>query len=73
MKMTVSRLRENIYQILDEVLATGVPVDVQRKGGVVRLAPLEPVRRTDRLVPREYLRADPDEFVHLDWSGEWQP
>jgi hypothetical protein len=30
MAIKVSTLRENIYRILDEVLATGVPVEIQR-------------------------------------------
>ena len=35
MTLTASKLRENICRILDQVLETGVPVEVRRKGKVV--------------------------------------
>ena len=31
MNMTASKLRENIYQVLDEVLKTGIPIEISRK------------------------------------------
>ena len=34
MRVTASKLRENVYRILDEAIATGVPVEVIRKGKV---------------------------------------
>ena len=73
MVLTASKLRENIYQILDQVLETGVPVEIRRKGKTVRIVPTEAVPKLSRLVPRDYLRVDPEAIVHLDWSGEWRP
>lgn len=74
--MTASKLRENIYNVLDQVLKTGVPVEVERRGRRLRIVPVEETRKSklDRLVPHpEYLRCDPEELVHLDWSSEWKP
>jgi len=31
MQITASKLRENIYRILDQAIATGAPVEVLRK------------------------------------------
>jgi antitoxin (DNA-binding transcriptional repressor) of toxin-antitoxin stability system len=73
MALTASKLRENIYRIIDQVLETGVPVEVRRKGKTVRIVPGEPVSRLERLKPREFLREDPESIVHLDWSEEWRP
>lgn len=73
MKLTASKLRENIYRILDQVLETGVPVEVRRKGRTVRIVPGDPVSKLERLKPREYLLDDPESIVHLDWSSEWRP
>jgi len=73
MALTASKLRENIYRILDEVLETGVPVEIRRKGKTVRIVPGEPVSKLERLEPRDYLLDDPEAFVHVDWSGEWRP
>lgn len=73
MRLTASKLRENIYRILDQVLETGVPVEIRRKGRAVKIVPVEPPSKLERLVRRDYLRGDPEAIVHLDWSGEWQP
>lgn len=73
MTLTASKLRENIYRILDQVLETGVPVEVRRKGKTVRIVPAEPPPRLERLKPRRYLLEDPEDIVHLDWSSEWRP
>ncbi len=73
MVLTASKLRENIYQILDEVLETGLPVEVRRKGRMVRIVPAEAVPKLSRLPRRDFLRVDPEAIVHLDWSGEWRP
>ena len=73
MTLTASKLRANIYRILDEVLETGVPVEVERKGRAVRIVPVDPPSKLERLTQRDYLRCDPDAIVHLDWSGEWRP
>lgn len=37
MTLTASKLRENIYNILDEIAETGVPVEVVRKGVKLRI------------------------------------
>ena len=71
---TATALRADLYRVLDEVLATGVPIEIERNGQRLRIAPA--VRR-DRL---KYLRphpgaiiGDPEDLVHIDWSGEWKP
>jgi hypothetical protein len=76
MALTASKLRENIYKILDQVLATGVPAEISRAGRRLRIVPVEdpPSRRLDRLQPQpDALVGDPEDLVHLDWSGEWKP
>ena len=73
MAIKVSALRENIYRILDEVLATGVPVEIEHQGKILRIAPAETRSKLDNLRPCPYLLTDPEELVHLDWSEEWRP
>jgi prevent-host-death family protein len=77
-RLTASKLRENVYQILDKVLDTGTPVEIERRGKRLRIIPAEDtVTRTQsrlaRLKARRYLRCDPDALVHIDWSREWRP
>jgi hypothetical protein len=73
MALKASSLRENIYRILDQVLETGVPVEIERRGKILKIAPAEPRSKLENLKPRPYLLSDPEELVHLDWSGEWLP
>lgn len=71
MKVTASKLRENIYTILDEALETGVPVEVVRKGRVLRIVPEQRVSKLTRLKKRNCLNGDPESIVHMDWLHEW--
>jgi antitoxin (DNA-binding transcriptional repressor) of toxin-antitoxin stability system len=74
MKLTASRLRANIYRILDQVLETGEPVEIERRGRILRIVAVEPESWLDRIVPIPgLLLCDPDEIVHMDWSSEWNP
>lgn len=71
---SISRLRANLYRLLDRVLETGIPLDVERKGRRVRIVPVEGGGRLTHLKPHpDYLETDPESLVHLDWSGEWRP
>ncbi len=73
MPLTASKLRENIYRVLDQVLATGEPVEIERNGRRLRIVADDQPSRLDRLVRRpEAVVGDSDDFVHLDWSGEWK-
>lgn len=71
--LTPSRLRENLYRILDRVLETGEPVVISRRGKRLRIVPEE--TRSLAALERhpEYLRTDPEELVHVDWTDEWRP
>ncbi len=71
---SATKLRANLYRVLDSVLATGIPVEIERGGKILRIVPAEPVDKLKRLRPRpDYLACDPEEIVHLDWSSEWKP
>ena len=74
MSITASKLRENVYRILDEVLATGVPVEIERNGRTLRIVADDGPVRLGRLVRRpEVVVGDSEDFVHLDWSSDWHP
>jgi hypothetical protein len=73
MSLSASKLRENIYRILDQVLETGVPVEIRRKGRTLKIVPDDPPSKLSRLQKRDVMVDDPESYVHLDWSGEWKP
>lgn len=73
MRLTASKLRQDIYRILDGVLETGIPVEIERRGKVLKIVPPEESSKLDSLTQREYLRTDPEELIHIDRSDDWQP
>jgi hypothetical protein len=73
-KLTASRLRMDVYKVLDRVLETGVPAEVERRGRLLRIVPADTVERLHRLSTRpNFIKGDPEDLVHLDWSREWRP
>jgi hypothetical protein len=77
-RLTASRLRANVYRVLDQVLETGIPVEVERHGRRLRIVTADsgspaPAGRLRRLKARKYLRCAPEALVHVDWSREWRP
>jgi hypothetical protein len=74
MAVTASELRANIYKLLDQALETGRPIEVERKGQILRIMPPVQVSKLSRLPVRaEFIRGDAEAFVHMDWSTEWKP
>ncbi len=76
MALTASKLRENIYKILDQVLETGIPVEIVRGRRRLRIIPADEVSggKLTRLKARpKALVGNPEDLVHMDWSKEWKP
>jgi len=73
MRVTASHLRQDIYRILDQVLNSGKAVEIERRGRILRIVPDRKPDKLAKLKPRKYLKCDPEELVHIDWSGEWRP
>jgi antitoxin (DNA-binding transcriptional repressor) of toxin-antitoxin stability system len=73
MTVSASVLRQNIYKMLDRVLETGVPVEIERKNRHLRIVPLEKKSKLANLKKRSVMRGSPERLVHIDWSKEWKP
>lgn len=73
--MTASGLRQDVYRILDEILATGEPVTIRRRGRTLRIVPDHDTGRRLAGVRTEpgAVLGDPEELVHVDWSHLWRP
>jgi hypothetical protein len=74
MPISASRLRADIYRILDDVLRTGQPIEIERRGRRLRVVAVEPPDRLAALEPHpDAVVGDSGDLVHIDWSGEWRP
>ena len=70
--ISATELRQNLYNILDSVVDTGIPVEVERRGRLLRIVAEERGSKWDRLTPHQVVVGDPDDLVHIDWSHEWR-
>ncbi len=74
MRITATKLRADIYNVLDRAIDSGEAVEIERNGHVLRLVPPAKASVFDRLMPHPgTIVGDPDDLVHLDWSHEWKP
>ena len=71
MKYSPSKLRVNIYSILDGVLETGTPIEVERNGEILVIMPKKKKSRLSNIKPRNWIVGDPHELTNIDWSSEW--
>jgi hypothetical protein len=73
MRITPTKLRQNVYAILDEVLEKGTPVEVVRKGKVLKIVAEEKQSKLDRVKPvPDIWIGDPDDIFKIDWMKEWR-
>lgn len=73
MPLTASKLQTDTYQILDQIIETGVPVEIEHHGKILKILFDRSPKSLDNLEKRDFLRGDPEDIVHMDWSKEWQP
>lgn len=73
MDVTASRLRQNIYRLLDRVASTGIPLVIRRKAGIVKVVAEKKTGKLARLKKRNIIKGDPRDIIHMDWSKEWHP
>ncbi len=69
--MSVTALRQNLFKVVDQVLDTGVPVEIERHGKKLLLIPAEPVSKLVNLKRRHIIVGDPEDLVDLQVC-EWR-
>ncbi len=73
--MNATKLRTELYAVLDSVLETGRPVTIERKGRTLKLMLDEskPVAKRWPTPDPSLVNGDVDEILAIDWSREWNP
>ncbi|MBN2535574.1 MAG: type II toxin-antitoxin system Phd/YefM family antitoxin [Spirochaetales bacterium] len=72
MTITATKLRQNLYNILDKIIETGIPVEIERNGYTLKIIPEKKISKFERLEKHDVLKGDPESIVSMDWSVEWQ-
>ena len=70
--ISATALRNDLYNLIDQVLITGEPIQVKRKTGSVTIAPNHQPNKLDNLRKRKCIVGDPDELIHFS-PAEWKP
>ena len=73
MSINLTQLRNNLYQCIDELISTGEPLYIQRKGVRIKILVEKPVAATTKKFPKHanvYV-GNSEDLVQMDWSSEW--
>ena len=74
MTVTPTDFRKNLFTLLDSILESGKVLEINRNGHIIKVVPPRKSKKIDRLVPHEdAVVGESDDFVSMDWSGEWKP
>lgn len=71
-KMKITQLRSEIYHVFDEVIQTGVPVEIERNGHIVKIQLEEKKSKLANLKPHDCIIGDPADLPHIkveNWHG----
>ncbi len=69
--VTPTQLRTNIYNLLDEVLETGLPLEIKKGDKRLIIIPVDKVDKFKNLMSRpEVIQGDPDDLVEINWVDE---
>jgi prevent-host-death family protein len=69
--VTPTELRANIYKLLEEVLNTGVPLEIKKGAQKLRIVPVKKGDKLRNLIARpEIIAGDPEELVGISWENE---
>ena len=49
-RVTPTELRGNLFNLLDEILSTGIPLEIDRGGKRLRIVPVEKIDKLQNLV-----------------------
>lgn len=73
MSLSLTALLQQLFKVIDEVISTGIPVEIKRKGHIVKIILAESKSKLDNLEAHICIVGDPDDLVHAslhEWSEE---
>lgn len=69
--VTPTELRGDIYNLLEEVLNTKIPIEINKGGRLLRIIPIEKGDKFQNLIARpDVIQGDPETLVDIHWEEE---
>ena len=71
MTLSATKLRQNLYRILDEILDSGIPVKINRKGEILKIVPEKKKSKLERLEEHNTIIGNPEDIITLNFADQW--
>ena len=68
--ISLTALRNNLFKIVDDIIKTGNPVEIERNGHRLKIILKEKRSKLDNLKPHDCIVGDPDDLIQIK-VGEW--
>ncbi len=66
-----TELRSNIFKLLDEVLNSGIPLEINKGGRLLKIVPVEKNDKLAKLVSRpDAIVGNSDDLADISWEKE---
>ena len=72
MKISATGLRKNLYNLLDRVIKTGIPIEIERKGVVLKIVLDKKKSKLDNLEEHNIINGNPEEIANIKWEAVWK-
>jgi hypothetical protein len=69
--MSLTSLRSKLFKIVDEVIRTGIPAEIERNGCRLKIVLEGKKSKLDNLKPHHCIVGNPDELIDVKVT-EWQ-
>jgi prevent-host-death family protein len=70
-KVTLTELSNNIEHLLDEVLETGIPIEINKNGKLLKIVSVEKNDKLKNLIFKtDVIQGNPDDLVNISWEQE---
>jgi len=63
--MSLTALRGKLFKVVDEVIRTGIPAEIERKGQRVKIVPDVKKSKLDNLKVHDCIVGNPDDLIAL--------
>jgi hypothetical protein len=61
----LTTLRSNLFKIVDEIIKTGNPLEIERNGHRLKIILEEKRSKLDNLKPHDCIVGDPDDLIQM--------